>query len=35
MNGFIDGGNGPADEMIKYLDKLDAPMKSLVAFKAT
>jgi len=35
MNEFIDGCNGPTDDMIKYVDRLDPPMKSLVAFKAT
>jgi hypothetical protein len=35
MNGFIDGCDEPTDDMIKYLGKLDAPMKSLVEFKST
>jgi hypothetical protein len=34
MNEFINGATGPADDMIKWLDKLDPPMKILEGFKA-
>jgi hypothetical protein len=33
LNNHLDACNKPADDMIKDLDKLDNPMKSLVAFK--
>lgn len=35
MNEFIDGCSDATDQQNKYLDKLDAPMKTLAIFKAT